>query len=186
MGSTPGWGLPYPEADTLITDSAAIVQDLAEKMDLALTSVIPLGRRVDRFTSSGTWVCPVDVTYAIAHIRAGGGGGGSSGGNGGTGGSSDALGLTALGGNGAARGPNSGYPPVKAAPANSGAPGIGACKENGGRKNADGQAGTYLVHGSTVTPGVGYTIVVGAGGTSPNYGGPGGSGFVWIEYEVTA
>ena len=39
-GATPRLGLPYPEADTLITDSAAIVQELAEKIEGAIPEII--------------------------------------------------------------------------------------------------------------------------------------------------
>ena len=39
-GATPRLGLPYPEADTLITDSAAIVQELAEKIEGAIPQII--------------------------------------------------------------------------------------------------------------------------------------------------
>ena len=38
-GYTPRLGLPYPEADTLITESAAIVQELAEKIEAALPTL---------------------------------------------------------------------------------------------------------------------------------------------------
>jgi hypothetical protein len=40
--------------------------------------------QVDAFTASGTWTVPAGVTYAIAHIRAGGGGVGATAGAGGT------------------------------------------------------------------------------------------------------
>ena len=80
-GATPDWGLPYPEADTLITDSAAIVQDLAEKIDVALSSVtasnsytIP-GTLAQDFTTSGTFTPPAGVTLVHVAIIGGGGNG---------------------------------------------------------------------------------------------------------------
>jgi hypothetical protein len=96
---TPTWGLPYPEASTLITDSAAIVQTLAEKIDTALSQVtvadsytVP-GTLVQDFTTSGTYTpAPGVSTVHVAVIGGGAGGcyysgstysGGSPGGSGG-------------------------------------------------------------------------------------------------------
>lgn len=141
--------------------------------------------KVTRFTADGTFTPPTGVTYAIAHIRGGGGGVGS--GAPGTGGSSSvafASGtVTATGGGVLAVGiaPNLAY----AGATNSG---------NGARSNynnnvADqsydiaGGNGAYIVAGGTVTPGVGITVTVGAGGAAGTSGAAGGSGYVWIEYQ---
>ena len=72
MGQTDKWALPYPEADTLISVSAPIVQELAEKIDAALTQVtasdsytVP-GTLVQDFTASGTFTPPPGVT--VVHV----------------------------------------------------------------------------------------------------------------------
>lgn len=157
-------------------------------------------KRVDLFIASGTWTAPTGVTYAIANIRAGGGGGAGSyngtAGNGSTGGSSSAFGTTALGGAGAHRSNLNGDGNIAgfAGPVNSGdgGGGCGTSTSNGHSPNRSGGAGAYLVIGSSVTPGTGYTITVGAGGAAGTAGfpggaagGAGGSGAVWIEYEVS-
>ena len=78
MGQTPAWGLPYPEQSTLITDSAAIVQELAEKIDTALSAVtasdsytVP-GTLIADMTTSGTFTPPPGVT--VVHVVIIGGG----------------------------------------------------------------------------------------------------------------
>lgn len=142
-------------------------------------------KRVDTFTASGTWTCPTGVTYAIAHIRAGGGGGGGDT-NSSAGGNSSALGTTATGGRAQSRA-YSWSLNGNASPANSGVgglPSVVADGTGGATQGLPGGNGTYLVVGSTVTPGTNYTITVGAGGTAGGGGGAGGSGLVWIEYEV--
>lgn len=149
-------------------------------------------RRVDLFTSSGTWTCPSGVTYAVAFIRAGGGGGGGHS-MGSQGGSSSAFGTTASGGVGGTQSTSAALTGDEAAgnsaQSNSGEGGQGrgwngasvtkALASAGGR-------GTELYVGSSVTQGTGYTITVGSGGAAGSYGGTGGSGVVWIEYEVEA
>ena len=81
MAQTPKWGLPYPEAATLITDSAAIVQELAEKIDTALSAVtssdaytVP-GTLIADMTTSGTFTPPAGVTLVHVVVIGGGGGG---------------------------------------------------------------------------------------------------------------
>ena len=78
MGQTPAWGLPYPEQSTLITDSAAIVQELAEKIDTALSAVtasdeytVP-GTLIADMTTSGTFTPPAGVN--VVHVVIIGGG----------------------------------------------------------------------------------------------------------------
>ena len=85
MGQTPKWGLPYPEAATLITDSAAIVQELAEKIDTALSAVtasdaytVP-GTLIADMTTSGTFTPPAGVTVVHVVVIGGGGNGGGAG-----------------------------------------------------------------------------------------------------------
>lgn len=135
---------------------------------------------VTAFTASGTFTPPAGVTYAIAHIRAGGGGAGSTAGAGGN--SSVAF----AGGTVTATGGAAMVVQVNANAFNAGATNSG----NGGRgRDASvdqafevvGQNGAYVVAGGAVTPGVGITVTVGAGGTGTAAG---GSGYVWIEYQV--
>ena len=45
-------------------------------------------KKVATFTANGTWTVPANVTYAIAHIRGGGGGAGGAAGTGGAAGGS--------------------------------------------------------------------------------------------------
>ena len=97
MAQTPKWGLPYPEQDTPITDSAAIVQELAEKIDAALSAVtasdtytVP-GTLIANMTTSGTFTPPQGVT--VVHVVViGGGGNGAKG--------KDASNVTGCGGSG--------------------------------------------------------------------------------------
>jgi hypothetical protein len=135
---------------------------------------------VAAFTASGTWTVPAGVTYAIAHIRAGGGGTGVSAGAGGN--SSVAFSggtVTATGGNANTFTVNS--TPVAGA-ANSGNGAIGNFFTTGEINTSHAQNGAYVVAGGAVTPGTGITVTVGAGGTAGTSGAAGGSGYVWIEY----
>ena len=83
--TTPGWGLPYPKADTLITDSAAIVQELAEKIDAALGQVTPStdytvpGTLLADFVASGVFEAPDRIRLVNVAIVGGGGRGGNAG-----------------------------------------------------------------------------------------------------------
>lgn len=83
MGTTTKYGLPYPEPTTLITESAAIVKDLAEKIDAALSAVAPStaytvpGTLVQAFTASGTFTPPAGVTVVDVVVIGGGGNGGT-------------------------------------------------------------------------------------------------------------
>lgn len=140
--------------------------------------------RVDAFTSSGTWTVPAGVTYAVAHIRAGGGGLGSSSGVGGNSSVAFAGGtVTAIGGN------NVGNPGIAgvntAGQANSGQGATGDIDigiRGFARMASD---GAYVVSGGAVTAGASITVTVGAGGAAGGAAGAaGGSGYVWIEYFV--
>lgn len=143
---------------------------------------------VTAFTASGTFTPPTGVTYAIAHIRAGGGGvsRGATGGAGGTSSVAFAGGtVTATGGNGAQNDGAQNSAPV-AGVANSGQGGglmaVGATTDVN-YYNIGGN-GAYVVAGGAVTAGVGISVTVGAGGTANAAGAAGGSGYVWIEYQV--
>jgi hypothetical protein len=141
--------------------------------------------KVDRFTASGTWTVPAGVTYAVAHIRAGGGGVGTSptAGAGGTSSVAFASGTVSATGGAAGDKVCEGGSNTTAGAANSG---------NGARGVHDrsvtyypyleAQAGAYIVAGADVTPAASITVTVGAGGTAGSPGAVGGSGYVWIEY----
>ena len=140
---------------------------------------------VDAFTTSGTFTPPAGVTYAIAHIRAGGGGSGSaSAGTGGTSSVAFAGGtISATGGTGVNASVNGSQ---VAGAANSGHGAVWGYRDPGGAAGWSGQShdGAYIVAGGAVTAGVGITVTVGAGGTAGTSGAAGGSGYVWIEYQV--
>ena len=143
--------------------------------------------KVTRFTSSGTFTPPTGVTYAIAHIR-GGGGGAEHGATGGTGGTSSvafASGtVSANGGEGAYAYYTNLANDSETGAANSGQGGI----VTGVGSTADtvntyiAQNGAEIVAGAAVTAGTGITVTVGAGGTAASGGAVGGTGYVWIEY----
>jgi hypothetical protein len=159
---------------------------------------------VEAFTASGTFTPPAGVTYAIAHIRAGGGGmslrdrgtptvAAGAGGNSSVafaGGTITATGGGANTSNVQASGGAIGT--LNAGVVNSGQ---GAMLTYGGGEAATGgfggleaQDGAYIVAGGAVTPGTGITVTVGAGGTAGSgastVGAAGGSGYIWIEYQV--
>lgn len=140
---------------------------------------------VAAFTATGTWTVPTGVTYAIAHIRAGGGGTGATGGAGGNSSVAFAGGtITATGG--AKAGVHNGVSTdfAVAGPANSG---WGATFYNNDGTNIrymSGANGAYVVAGGAVTPAASITVTVGAGGTAGTGAAAGGSGYVWIEYQV--
>jgi len=146
-------------------------------------------KNVAAFTSSGSWTVPTGVTYAVAHILGGGGGVGGTDTAGGAGGNSSvafASGtVTATGGTSGVATRNYGQLFV-AGTTNSGQ---GAWGQNfrgadvGDSRVFRAQDGAYIVAGATVTPAASITVTVGAGGTGTN-GAAGGSGYVWIEYEV--
>jgi hypothetical protein len=142
---------------------------------------------VEAFTASGTFTPPAGVTYAIAHIRAGGGGTGT--GSSGTGGTSSVAfaggTISATGGlgiNSSTNGSGSQQPGT----VNSGQGAAFGYKDSGGNAGWASNAfdGAYIVAGGAVTPAVGITVTVGAGGTAGTSGAAGGSGYVWIEYQV--
>jgi hypothetical protein len=135
--------------------------------------------RITAFTASGTFTPAAGVTYAVAHIRAGGGGAGdSSSGAGGTSSVAFAGGtISATGGNGA----NTTAGSVSVAGATNSGQGASARASSGSYQSKAGD-GAYIVAGDAVTPGTGITVTVGAAGTAGTNGGAaGGSGYVFIE-----
>lgn len=142
--------------------------------------------KVEAFTASGTWTVPAGVTYAVAHIRAGGGGiGSASSGTGGTSSVAFAGGtVSATGGLGSNL--NINQTAGLAGVANSGKGAQIVAEANFGMGNVayynTGQDGAYVVAGNSVTPAASITVTVGAGGTAGTNGKAGGSGYVWIEY----
>lgn len=142
---------------------------------------------VAAFTASGSWTVPAGVTYAIAHIRAAGGGVGlASAGTGGTSSVAFAGGtITAAGGIGANVTP--GIPNVfsRAGAANSGQGAAGGVSRDASNDYTwIGGNGAEIVAGGAVTPAASITITVGAGGVAGTSGAAGGSGYIWIEYQV--
>ena len=144
--------------------------------------------KVERFTANGTWTVPAGVTYAVAHIRGGGGGVGSaSSGNGGTSSVAFAGGtVSATGGAGRNSGGLGLSAWAGAANSGEGADILGYTDGSAFARVAIGGAGrgAYIVAGGDVTPAASITITVGAGGTAGTSGAAGGSGYVWIEYQV--
>jgi hypothetical protein len=141
---------------------------------------------VEAFTASGTFTPPAGVTYAIAHIRAGGGGSGSGAGQGGTSSVAFAGGTFSATGGLATTAPDyTGAGEPRAGQANSGQGATGNyLSATYGIMQFRASDGTELVNGGAVTPGTGITVTVGAGGTAGTNGAAGGSGYIWIEYQV--
>jgi hypothetical protein len=146
---------------------------------------------VAAFTASGTWTVPAGVTYAIAHIRAGGGGvGTASAGAGGTSSVAFASGTVSATGGGAVNigGLDAGISIAGVANSGTGATWVTHTivgSENRGYPFDSGaRNGAEIVAGAAVTPAASITVTVGAGGTAGTSGAAGGSGYVWIEYQV--
>lgn len=146
-------------------------------------------RRVESFTSNGTFTVPSGVTKVKAHIRGGGGGATNSNDGFSADGNSSSVAfsggtVTAAGGKQAAsfRAGFSGYAGAAGA-ANSGKGGRGHSRDvgNGGRSYITGSDGQLVVATSAVTPGASISITVAATASS-GIDLPGGSGFVYIEY----
>jgi hypothetical protein len=184
MAITPTYSWPTPDDTDLVKDGAEAIRDLA----LAIESTVSaLGsKRIEAFTASGTWTVPTGVTYAIAHIRGGGGGVGDSL-TGGTGGNSSVAfaggTITALGGGTAGGSINAAGSSV----AGKDYSGNGANKSHTNlfsSNSTSGQAenGSFIVAGDSVTPAASITVTVGAGGAAGTFGAAGGSGYVYIEY----
>ena len=144
---------------------------------------------VEAFTATGTFTVPTGVTYAIAHIRAGGGGvgTGASAGTGGT--SSVAFAGGTISATGGAAGNGGTFTSTTSAVAGAANGGQGA-SFNGLHPSTpfysigsvEGANGAEVVAGAAVTPAASITVTVGAGGAAGTNGAAGGSGYVWIEY----
>jgi hypothetical protein len=144
---------------------------------------------VATFTASGTWTVPTGVTYAVAYIRAGGGGvGTASAGAGGTSSVAFAGGtVSATGGPAYNRTLIDGALVAVAAQANSGLGGqfSGNATANSAFSLAiQAHNGAEIVAGGAVTPAASITVTIGAGGLAGTNGAAGGSGYIYITYEV--
>lgn len=159
---------------------------------------------VTRFTASGTFTVPAGVTYATAYITGGGGGlslrdRGTptvSAGDGGTSsvafasGTVSSVGGTANTSNVMASGGAIGT--MVNGLANTGQGAIcnyfGGDATTGPGGDLHAQSSGTIVAGATVTPAASITVTVGAGGTAGSgastVGSAGGSGYVYIVYEV--
>jgi len=146
-------------------------------------------KKVEAFTASGTWTVPAGVTYAIAHIRGGGGGCNTGTGVGTTGGNSSVAfsggTVTAKGGRGSATATTGTSTSSSNAQDNTGHGGTVAAVNSASDVGAavSAYAGAEIVAGDTVTPAASITVTVGAGGLGTSNG---GSGYVWIEYYEEA
>jgi hypothetical protein len=142
--------------------------------------------QVTTFTASGTFTPPAGVTYAVAHILAGGGGAGSaSSGAGGTSSVAFASGTISATGGGLMNHPRTSQIRTVAGAANSGY-GANYNAVDGSGFDPTGVSagnGALITAGGAVTAGTGITVTVGAGGVAGTNGSAGGSGYVWIEYS---
>jgi hypothetical protein len=179
--------IPYVEPTDLVRDYPDASEDLALAIVAALENIPVIEKRIEAFTGSGNWTVPAGVTYAIAHMRGGGGGAGTSNTGGAGGASSVAFAggtVTAAGGNGILY-PQTFTDAAQGAAANSGYPATMAFRPTLGDASVsnDGQShGAVTVAGNTVTPAATVAVVVGAGGSAGTSGAAGGSGYVYIEY----
>lgn len=140
--------------------------------------------KVEAFTSSGSWTVPAGVTYAVAHIRGGGGGANFGTSNGGTGGTSSVAfaggTVSAIGGSGVQTSFTGGTTSSSVPATNSGEGGF-VSQLNGDKSGSwRAHSGAYIVAGDDVTPAASITVTVGAGGTGNSAG---ATGYVWIEYQ---
>jgi hypothetical protein len=147
--------------------------------------------KVDRFTATdASYTVPAGVTYMVAHITAGGGGVGRALDAGAGGNSSVAFAggtITATGGLAMQR--NTNYMTnATAGNANSGdgAQGFTTAGNDNASWFTKGHNGNYIVAGGAVTAGDTLAITVGAGGVAGTSGAAGGSGYVYLEYQVKA
>lgn len=142
-------------------------------------------KKIAAFTASGTWTVPAGVTYAIAHIQAGGGSTGTaSWATGGTSSVAFAGGTVSATGGGGFR---IRYIETNYHTAGTTNSGQGGSTYGTNGAGDEGQfsalSGAYIVAGGSVTAGAGIAITVGAGAAAGTSGAAGGSGYVWIEYE---
>jgi hypothetical protein len=144
-----------------------------------------VARNVTVFTASGTFTPAAGVTYAIAYITGGGGGGGKlSAGAGGNSSVAFAAGTVSATG-GLALNMNNATPlGTYVGAANSGYGAFFGSADSSGNYGGTGNAGNgaIIVAGGVVSPAVGITVTVGAGGVAGTSGSAGGTGYVYIEY----
>jgi hypothetical protein len=164
-------------------DSSAVTSSLEYRIAQLEAAGSPIVK-VAAFTSSGSWTVPAGVTYAVAHIRGGGGGANFGTSNGGTGGTSSVAfsggTVSAIGGGGVQTSFTGGTTSGSAPATNSGEGGF-LSQLNGDKSGSwRGNSGAYIVAGDTVTPAASITVTVGAGGTGNRAG---ADGYVWIEYQ---
>lgn len=169
------------------TQDPASAQDVATKnyIDSILSGYMKQVK-VERFTASGTWTVPAGVTYAVAHIRGGGGSVSTSIGSptvtqGGD--SSVAFTSGTITASGGASAPAT-YAESIVGTAGANNSGQGAFLYGGNGFGTvtvvlRGADGAEVVAGATVVAGSNIAVVVGAGGQGSRAG---GSGYVWIEY----
>lgn len=139
---------------------------------------------VATFTASGTWTVPAGVTYAIAYIRGGGGGvGDSASGTGGTSSVAFAGGTVSATGGIGQNGTQIGNSIAGTANSGNGASFVKNFT-NAATGGGSGQSGALITAGGAVTPAASITITVGAGGVAGVNGAAGGSGYIYITYEV--
>lgn len=144
-------------------------------------------KKIDYFSSSGSWTAPAGVTYVNYTLVSGGGGGGGNVANtyATRGGASSFAGVTHEGGEAGTNGANGGSITADNAAANTGNGG-GAGGTTSQASGTSGNAGGSSIPktlGMAVTPGQSYAVVVGAGGAKGQpTGGNGGSGWVTVEY----
>lgn len=144
-------------------------------------------KRIERFTSTGSWTAPSGVDFVIARIVSGGGGGGGISQSNGSSGSQSGFDGTNFP---AGRGGVSVAHPEQATPVNGNAnTGQGGSGTGSGFTSAmpgnDGVQSEPMFFGQSVTPAGSYTVTVGSGGSGGTSGGNGGSGFVELEYYVS-
>lgn len=147
--------------------------------------------KVERFTASGTFTPPAGTTYAVAHLKGGGGSVSYQGSPAVNGGDSSVAfpapvgTITALGGQaqtnlGNYQGSGSNHVPG-VANSGQGAKTFAFLNTNTQNFYSAAEDGAEIVAGSAVVAGTPYAVVVGIGGTAVGSI-SGGSGYVWIEY----
>ena len=186
MGSTPIYSIPFADPTDLVRDWPALSEDVALAIEAALENIPVVEKRIEAFTGSGTWTVPAGVTYAIAHIKAGGGGVGRGGsGNGGNSSVAFASGTVSATGGRSNDIPSafSGTATGRQGAVNSGTGAeIHATVSSNSTGGNSGGEGAEIVAGAAVTPAASITVTVGNGGSAGTAGFAGGSGYVFIEY----
>jgi hypothetical protein len=158
-------------------------------MAISKLNPVPVKKRIERFTASGSFVAPAGVDYVIAHMIGGGGGIGNTTTAGAGGSSSFAFPGGTVSAPGGAKGVSwvqSGGVNASAGQANSGR---GAQRDYGGidsryPDHSHAVDAQWIVAGGSVNLGGTVTVTVGAGGAAGTDGAAGGTGYVYIEYYL--